>query len=112
MTKKVKVRYLKSRLGCDPNWAKRALFLIWSRQTAVEKESQITSDENGVGFGKFDAEILSSFAEQLSDSGSLSPKQMNVLFRRIPRYWKQILSMIDQSKLEALIERDKQTANV
>lgn len=102
-TKVAKKRFLKDRLAYDPRWATKALLVVWGNQTEAEKSSQKTLEWNGVGFSQFDATILTSFAERFSERRSLSPKQMNVLFRRIPHYWKQILAACDQEKLEGLM---------
>lgn len=98
-------QYLKTKLGSDPRWAKHALLKIFEFQTAEEKSAEHTRENNGIGFTGVDGEILTSFAKQLERKGYLSPKQMNLLFKKIPKYWKQILSISDEDKLMSLIQK-------
>lgn len=63
---------------------------MYSRQTTDEQSQEVTVYANKVGFSAFDAEILSSFAKQFSEHGSLSPKQMGILHKRIPAYAVQV----------------------
>jgi len=98
-------QYLKTKLGSDPRWAKHALLKIFEFQTAEEKSAEHTRENNGIGFTGVDGEILTSFAKQLERKGYLSPKQMNLLFKKMPKYWKQILSISDEDKLISLIQK-------
>jgi len=98
-------QYLKTKLGSDPRWAKHALLKIFEFQTAEEKSAEHTRENNGIGFTGVDGETLTSFAKQLERKGYLSPKQMNLLFKKMPKYWKQILSISDEDKLISLIQK-------
>ena len=100
ITKKDMKAFVRNTLAINTTWAYHALKLIFSKQTDSEQVSEITKDDNGVGFTGCDAEILSSFAKQLERNGSLSPKQNALLFRKIPKYWKQILDNSDMEKME------------
>ena len=95
--------YVRTKLGTDPHWAKNALLKIFEFQTADEQEWETTHDHNGVGFTGIDGEILSSFAKQLQKKNWLSPKQMDILLKKMPKYWKQIISISDEEKLLKLI---------
>lgn len=70
----------------------RALLLIYSKQTASEQAIDATTDNNGVGFSGLDAEILSSFAKFYKRTGFLSEKQIAIARKKLPKYWKQILT--------------------
>ena len=96
-------QYVRTKLGSDPRWAKHALLKIFEFQTADEQERETTHDHNGVGFTGIDGEILSSFAKQLQRKNWLSDKQMSILFKKMPKYWKQIISISDEDKLLSLI---------
>lgn len=74
-----------------PSAAIRALVLVYNNQSDSEKASEATLGENGVGFTKFDATILSSIAEQYSFKKYLTVKQEKVVQKRMLKYWKQIL---------------------
>lgn len=80
----------------------RALLRLYERQTAYEQSAERTNDENGVGFGAFDAEIFTSFAKQLLKGWHLSSKQLaicrkpfgkNSQIPRIAKYRKQLLEV-------------------
>ena len=92
--------HIKNQLATNPAWALRALVKIYERQTADEQCSGITKEDNGVGFSGVDANILSSFATQVLNGRNLSAKQMAIVYKKMPRYWKQVASLIPADKLE------------
>ena len=93
------VTYVKNQLATNPAWATRAIVKLWQRQTADEQATQSTGQDNGVGFNGTDAFILSSFAEQINKGRTLSPKQLAIAFKKLPKYSKQIISEIPADKL-------------
>ena len=103
------VTYVKTQLATNPAWAQRAIVKLWERQTADEQATQNTGHNNGVGFNGTDAFILSSFAEQINKGRTLSPKQLAIAFRKLPKYSKQIISEIPQDKL---VEMEKKVMAV
>ena len=103
MTKKALLAALKERLAQDDRWALRALTVVYMNQTADERRVQQTIEHNGIGFSGPDAEILSSFARQYQQRGSLSPRQMNVLRRKIPSYAGQVARVADTTRLTAVL---------
>ena len=91
--------YLKNQLATNPAWAIKALVKLYTYQTACEQAVGHTEENNGVGFSGVDSEILSSFAVQINKGRTLSPKQMTIVYRKLPRYWKQVASFIPADKL-------------
>ena len=91
--------YVKNQLSTNPAWAQRAIVKLWQRQTADEQSAQATGHDNGVGFNGTDAFILSSFAEQINKGRTLSPKQLAIAFKKLPKYSRQIISDIPVEKL-------------
>jgi len=89
-TIKGRVGMLKNDLAEDADLAVWALLYIYSFQTASEQAVGDTYEDNGVGFSGVDAEILSSFAEQWKKRESLSPKQLEILHKKMGKYAKQI----------------------
>lgn len=81
---------LREKLGTNRAWALRALVRIYELQTSDEQASGHTREYNEVGFSGVDGEILSSFAEQYKEKGFLSKKQMDILFGKMPKYWRQL----------------------
>ena len=109
ITQKDKMNYVRHRLKTDEKWAKQALLLIYSKQTLSEQASGTTHLYNNVGFAGNDAEFLSSLAVQLKSRGSLSPKQMAILMKRIHKYSRQVIENSSMVKLLPLIEAAKDT---
>ena len=103
ITKHTEMMFVKTQLASNPSWAKRALIKIYEFQTAEEQNSQRTKDYNGIGFTGVDGGILSSFAQQFLTKGYLSPKQMELVFRKMPKYWKQVIMISDPNALQRLI---------
>lgn len=101
-TKAARLAHVRSELGTKPKWAVRALTVVYQGQTQSEQVRSTTIEENGVGFTAFDAEILTSFAQQVERweradptrryATPLSEKQMALLFKRIPKYAGQLLA--------------------
>ncbi|MCF7815360.1 MAG: hypothetical protein K9N40_12870 [Candidatus Cloacimonetes bacterium] len=99
ITNNHKKEFIRNKLASDPLWAKRALLKIFEFQTEEEKEWEATRVHNNVGFTGSDGEFLTSLAKQLQKKGYLSEKQMVHVFKKMPKYWKQILNNSDEEKL-------------
>ena len=87
---------IQSLILSNPAALKRAIIKIYERQTAEEQCADQTIEHNGIGFNGIDAEIMSSFAKQLMSRGFLSPKQVAIARRKMPKYWNQILQLIEE----------------
>jgi hypothetical protein len=99
-TMKMKVAdYIKNQLATNQAWAIKALVKVYTLQTLDEQATGQTSNLNGVGFSGVDSQILSSFAEQVNKGRTLSPKQMSILYKKMPRYHKQVASFIPAEKM-------------
>jgi hypothetical protein len=92
-TKAQKISTLKTTLASNKKAAIQALLTLNRLQTESERSLGVALKSNGVGFTGYDAPILSSMALQLSKRGNLSPKQMAVVHRLIPRYATQLLKL-------------------
>jgi hypothetical protein len=104
MTKQDTLNRLQEVLRTDARWAQRGLLAIYKNQTADEQRAANVTHDNGMGFRCMDSIILTSFANQLQTRGSLSPKQMNVVFKLMPKYARQLMKFYGeaiQSKLAA-----------
>lgn len=105
ITKKATKKFVKDMLNSDERWMLAGLTKIYEYQTVSEKTCGATYEENGVGFSGCDGEILSSFAKQYKKIGWLSTKQKQIAFKRVPKYWKQIISLSDENKLKELVTK-------
>lgn len=93
------VAFIKTQLGTNPAWATRAIVKLHEMQTFDEQNSQMTKESNGVGFNGTDATILSSFADQINRGRTLSPKQLAIAFKKLPKYSRQVIGFIPAEKL-------------
>ena len=100
-------KFVKTKLQTSDVWAKAALLRIYDYQTRDEKISEHTHENNNVGFTGCDAEILSSFAKQLIRKKWLSPKQMALVFKKMPKYHNQIVGISDEEMLIAQVIKSK-----
>jgi hypothetical protein len=104
MNKQTTLVTLQAKLRSDVRWAQRALLAIYKNQTADEQRAANVTHDNGMGFRCMDSIILTSFANQLQTRGSLSPKQMSVVFKLMPKYARQLMKFYGdaiQAKLAA-----------
>ena len=97
-TKQSRIAHIKVKLAIDPQWAVRGLVRLYQYQTATEQQSVATLEHNGVGFNGTDGGILSSFAKQVQAGRSLSPKQMAIVHKKMPKYASQLERIADISK--------------
>ena len=97
--------YIRNQLATNQAWAVKALVKVYTLQTLDEQVTGQTANLNGVGFSGVDSKILSSFAEQVNKGRTLSVKQMAIVYKKMPRYHKQVASFIPAEKL-AEIEKN------
>ena len=110
VTLKVVEGWLKNKLRNDPQWTLKGLQIVYRNQTSEEQECQNTIHLNSVGFGSYDAEILTSFAQQVEKGWNLTENQWNVLKMKISKYWKQVLDAEGGlESLKTIIFNDLQT---
>lgn len=91
-TKKAKIQYMREKLATNPHWATAGVLRIFENQTEDEQQAESTREHNGIGFTGIDGEILSSFAKQMLAGRPLSSKQMAILFKKMPKYAKQLVN--------------------
>ncbi len=99
ITKKLIKQYVKEKLSNDETWQMRAFQRIYDLQTPTEQSCETTNTDNGVGFTGTDGTILTSIGNQLRKRGKITPKQKAIVIKKMPKYWKQIVSISDHKKL-------------
>lgn len=93
-TKKDKIAYIRAALASgNKKWLQRALIVINNNQEEDEKQQRISLYANGVGFTGADARF-SGWASQLNRTGGLKEYQWNVLQKKLPKYARQLYSII------------------
>ena len=85
--------FIKEKLITDQRWLMRGITAIYEKQTWDEQQSEMTKEDNGVGFNGVDAYILSSFAKQLKQGRTLSSKQLLIARKKMPKYARQLLQI-------------------
>ena len=104
VTQTERKKFMRQKLSLSSSWALKGLEKIYAAQTSDEQAYQTTSHNNNVGFGGADAEILSSFAEQYAKRKFLSPKQMIILYKKIPKYWRQLILISNANILDNMVK--------
>lgn len=109
-TKKARVEFIREKVRTDERWMIKGVLTIFEYQTEDEKSSEDAKIHNGVGFSRFDAQIMSDFAKKLIRKGALdainsnepvncamylSPGEENVLKHRIGKYAGQLARIAD-----------------
>lgn len=107
MTKKAAIAEFKAKLSSDEKWALKGMLTINEYQTMQEKVVGATVEDNGVGFSGTDSVILMSFSQQVNAGRSLSPRQMAVVFKCMPKYDGQ-LHKIAVAKAKAKEDKEMQ----
>ena len=111
-TQSARLAYFREQLATKPNWALRALMVVYEKQTSREKAEGVAADTNGVGFNGQDAQLLTAFAQQVERwddqpakhyASPLSPRQMAVVMRRMKKYASQIIDHMG-SKAPAVVK--------
>ena len=96
--------YLQTLVRTNDKALVRAIMVVYGRQTEHEKYYGVTVEENGMGFGKVDAEFFTSLVAQLQAGRRLSEKQLAIARNKMPKYWKQLM-IVSKEKM-AKEERD------
>jgi len=106
VTKKLKGEYIRHKLASNPVWALRGLTVIYNNQTDGEKATECTHHTNKIGFTGTDGKFFTSLGKQYEVRKSLSPKQMEFVLKRMPKYWNQILNITNERKLVSCMFSD------
>lgn len=90
--------YIRGKVTTNPFWAERAILALYARQTTDERAIGETVEKNHMGFTGVDAEILTSFAQQIENNPRsypegqrLSPRQLAIAYKKLGKYAKQLL---------------------
>ena len=100
-------KYIKFKLGTDPKWVIKALLYIHSQQTTMEQTTQQSVVLNQIGFDKYDAQFLSSLVDHYVVHKTFSKTIFKHLYKKIPKYWKQIYDISNMDKIKELMLKEK-----
>lgn len=91
---------VKAALRTDSTVAKWGLLRVYRKQNEYEQISGHASELNGQGFSKIDSEILTSISRFLLNRGFLTKKQMAIVYRSLPKYWRQVADGLSADELQ------------
>jgi len=97
--------YIQNKIRTDVRWTIRTIEILFDRQTTDEQINGQTYVRNGRGFNGRDSEIFTSFYQQIQKrrrmeqnplkiEGVLTPKQVEISQKVLPKYWGQVLEEI------------------
>lgn len=78
--------FIRNALAVNDTWLLRGLVAIYNKQTEDEQSNGTTSHDNGIGFNGVDAFILTSIAQQFISRGFVSPKQKDIVRKKMLKY--------------------------
>jgi len=97
---------IKNKIENNDSFAIRCLMKLYQKQTTDEQDIGATVEYNNVGFNGVDSEILSSFARQVEQwkedkkyPTPLSPKQMALVKKKLPKYAGQLENMLEPTDI-------------
>lgn len=93
---------IKEKLATDLQWMERGVIVLYQRQTRDEQSALQTMDANGVGFSGTDGRYLSWVAQYLLRGGHLSRHHVDKVAHKLPKYWKQIMTIIEENDARRL----------
>lgn len=88
--KKWTVKEIQTMLEENPKAVVRGVVAIYELQTESEQSMGATVENNGRGYNMYDAEIMTSFADQILAGRTLTARQFDVAKRRIRKYARQL----------------------
>jgi len=96
--------FIQEKIRTDVRWTIRTIEILFNRQTLDEQRYGQTYVRNGRGFNGRDSELFTSFYHQIQKrrrggqlmnfDGLLSPKQIEISQKHLPKYWGQVLEEI------------------
>lgn len=113
-TKKARIELIREKIETNDRWLIKGVLAIFDNQTLEEKNAKAVRQHNGVGFTGFDAEIMTSIAQQMIRRGIkqaiqdtskpvnvvdyVSPAQVKVLRSKMKKYAGQLMRIAENKK--------------
>jgi len=85
-------------------WAKKALLVIWDRQTTSERKKHVSKGRDNKGFNRVDTPVLGHLACKLKQNHPLTKDEEDRVLKCIPKYCEQVILLCDVSKLTAKLD--------
>ena len=90
---------IKFKLSNDDKWVEKSILMLFENQTNDEQKSGFTKVYNDIGFNGVDGRYLSYCAKWLMRGNHLNGRHMNKCKHKLPKYWKQIQSVIKHKEV-------------
>ena len=87
---------IQDNLRSNPRWIQRSLVVLYQRQTQDEQTTGKTRVFNNVGFNGPDSGYLSYCSRWVLSGRNLNEKHLQKCGSRLPKYWRQIQSLIQE----------------
>jgi hypothetical protein len=90
------VEEIRAKIQEDDKWLIRAMQAIYQRQTETERANRNTKVLNNIGFNAMDADFLSGMVAFYKDRGFFTPKQIQVIRRKMIKYAGQLTKIANR----------------
>jgi hypothetical protein len=94
---------VKLRMADDIAFLEKCIIAVWKRQTDDEQDTEDTHEENGIGFNKGDAPILSGYADKINARGPnerLREWDFKDASKRMQKYAGQVVRYLTREEIE------------
>lgn len=99
--------YLKNLLKTNDSALIKAIVLVYDLQTAEEKNTGKSIEENKIGFSKIDAYELGNIARRIKREEVLTESELAKSRNKMPKYWKQLM-IISKRTMQKQKAREEQ----
>ena len=98
-TQKEYKEFLQKELSSNKKFARYGLKVVYRNQTYAEQRGYAALAYDSKGFNKYDASELSRILTIVANEAQLSDRDQQILFERLPKYWKQVYTTINKDIL-------------
>lgn len=98
--------YLQALVRDNDYALRKAVVLIYNRQTEVERSRFESTEDNGIGFTKWDAKVLTNIAKKITVDLPLTSEELSIARNKMPKYWRQLME-ISKAQMEKHTEERK-----
>lgn len=85
--------YLQNLVRTNDKALMRAIWVIYCRQTDSERVRGETTEHNGQGFGKVDAEFFTSLVHRVQAGQGVASRDLAIARNKMPKYWRQLMEI-------------------
>jgi hypothetical protein len=90
---------IEAKITGDDDFAILCLMKLYEKQTADEQAAKQTNKTNRQGFNKTDSLVLSPIAEKVKNGEKLTPIELKLVRKLLPKYAKQLTTLLTQKEI-------------